>query len=375
MGFIRYYPTKDTSISNADPAAGSIDTSDSNIGASEILNLYRTSDHAATSSILIGFDPMPTGSVAYLKMFDAQHSSTLPSGYVIKIQPLEQDWSEGTGLDADYYSDIGTANWLSATNSSSWGPTTGTLSATFDVVNGHEDLEVDITALTSSMTHGLSVKIDPAWPGDYYIKEFHSRHTHFPTKRPYIEHRFADWTGSFSMQNIYTATTGPYSGSVFSTATFTAAMLNTLVTSGTLTASAMPAVTVDPTGALVSQISDLRAVYDADEVVTLHLNTRLKDWNPATVATASVAAPSVILTSMYYRITDVVTGEVVVPFGIIPIAYTKLSYNDNGNYFKLHMGSLPEGQLLQIDFIYQTPVGDWIVLPGTANRFRVTTNG
>ena len=38
-------------------------------------------------------------------------------------------------------------------------------------------------------------------------------------------------------------------------------------------------------------------------------------------------------TSSYYQIKDVVTEEVVVPFG----DYTKLSCDSNGNYFKLNL--------------------------------------
>jgi hypothetical protein len=409
MAFYRLYPSKDTSIANGDPSVWAQDISDANVGASEILNIYYTVESVTSSAhTLVQFDldkiPLEaknSGPTFQLKLFDAQHSGTIPTEFDAVVYQVSQSWQEGAGHDMDYYTDNGASNWFSASNSASWSVAGGSSRSTAGLVldaplpvpffnsvtssyhfyTGHEDLDTDVTPavndwMTNGNNFGFFIKVDPTLTSrDYYIKKFHSRHTHFPTKRPYLDVRWNDWTGSFSLHNIYTATTGPYSGSVFSTSTFTAATLAALITTGSLAVSAVPSVTVDPTGALVSQISDLRSVYSNDEVVTLHLHTQLKDWNPATVATASAATPNVLLTSMYYRITDVVTGEVVVPFGIAPVAYTKLSYNDNGNYFKLHMNSLPEGQLLQIDFIYQTPVGDWIVLPGTANRFRVTTNG
>lgn len=373
MSFFRVFASRDVSIANADPSVGSKDISTVNVGASEILNLYKTSEFAATASILIDFSQSvpATGTQVFLKLFDAQHSNTLPTSYTVSVRPLEQNWSEGGGLDADYYTDSGTANWLSATNSSSWAALTGATSATAFFTNGHEDLEVDITALVPSL---YGFRIDIVETGtDFYIKEFHSRQTHFPTKRPYLEYRRADAVlSTLTTSTLYAVVSGDYSGTVWASSSAWASYLS----SGTMiTQSAFNSI-VDPTGAIVASLPSLKPVYDVVEVPALRLQCQRKDWNPATALTGSSVTPNVVLTKAYLRITDVITDEVLVPFSTGALQYTRLSYDDSGSFFQIQMSSLPTGSLLQLDFLYEAPTGsgNWTLIPGTANRFRVTSH-
>ena len=66
-----------------------------------------------------------SGSVSYyLRIYNAQHSRTVPEDYKLTVNPLSQSWQEGTGLDLDTYEDetrgnIG-SNWMSASNTSGW---------------------------------------------------------------------------------------------------------------------------------------------------------------------------------------------------------------------------------------------------------------
>ena len=37
----------------------------------------------------------------YLRMFNAEHSKTVPRGYKLVVQPISQSWQEGEGLDLE----------------------------------------------------------------------------------------------------------------------------------------------------------------------------------------------------------------------------------------------------------------------------------
>lgn len=423
MAFKRYYPSRDTSVANYDPAAGSKDVSFANVGASEILNLYQTTEGgsarvrsysvgeyltssifpegayypvsgsylsgvaafsgalhwsgsvyqlapgAGVAKVLIDFvDPIvipSSGSPAvFMKLFDAQHDQTLPVGYTVIVRPVEQDWTEGAGHDLDFYTDLGVANFLSATLSSAWVSPTGTASATFSrFVTGHEDLEIDLTGILISSA-GFEIYIDPSLSGsDLYIKKFHSRQSHFPTKRPFIEVRWNDFvSGPLSTTPVLLVTaSGPWSGSYvekWNTSSFgcvTASVTNSLV---------------DPTGALNFSLYDLKPVYDSSEVTRLHLYAQPKAWNPAETLSASSGLSGTVLTNAYYRVVDAVTDEVLVPFGSGSPAYTKMSYDDRGNYFDFYMPNMPTGTLLRFDFEYDIS-GTRTFVAGDEFKFRV----
>ena len=54
---------------------------------------------------------------------------------------------------------------------------------------------------------------------------------------------------------------------------------------------------------------------------------------------------------MYYSVSNFETGEVVIPFGTGSSKYTKLSYDNNGNYFNLWMNSFVPGFMYEIVFL------------------------
>ena len=380
MAILRVFPDKDTTAANYDyPSMGTKDISDYNIGASEILNLFQTEDMSGTASIFISFPmsefPVDLTAAFYLHLADAQHGKTLPYGYTVHIQPVAQNWDEGRGLDADYYTDLGYANYHSATQTTAWqNPTTLSSTVTFSFPTGYEDLNANISSLISTAEFGYNIHIVDL--GTYYIKMFHSRQTHFPTKKPYLEARWEDWTGSYSTYDMVKVLSGAYSGSFYPASTFTSAALSELSGSGSALIVQFSVPTVDPTGVLVSSLYNLKSVYDASEVVQLNLTTQRKDRGAVAIPTASSETSSVVLTNIYYRVVADVTDEVVVPFGTGSLKYTKLSYNDSGNFFNFRMANLPTGTLMRFDFIYDIS-GSWTMIPGDAFKFRVTevTNG
>jgi hypothetical protein len=254
--------------------------------------------------------------------------------------------------------------------STTWSAPTGTASSSFFFNTGHEDLEVDVTPLTA--TFGYRVGVSSRHVGeDHYIKKFHSRQTHFPTKRPFLETRWDDFSGSLTLKTQYV-----YSGSIMDQSLYTSQTLSVLSSSGVITTVTIPENSVDPTGSLVHSLYDLKPVYNVNEVVNLHLYSQLKDWNPVAIPTASSGTPTAVLTKAYYRVINDVTDEVLIPYGISgtngsSIDYTRLSYNDEGNYFQFNMINVPTGTLVRFEFIYEVS-GTWTWINGNDFKFRVT---
>ena len=131
MAIKRYFATKDNTIANAFADNLTTRATGSNMGAADILETFvihgQTSAsidaanaeqsraiiefpiNTISSDMSAGILPNSSGSIKfYLKMFNAPHGNTLPEDFTLDIKMLSQSWSEGTGLDMDNYSDIGT---------------------------------------------------------------------------------------------------------------------------------------------------------------------------------------------------------------------------------------------------------------------------
>jgi hypothetical protein len=372
MAIRRYYPLRDASIANLDTSlVGTKDISDSNVGASEILNLYHISGASPPEEarVLIQFPSasFPSGSQVYLKLFEAQHSESIPSDYTVVICPLEQSWTEGSGHDMDYYTDTGSVSWNSASLTAAWANPgaygSASVSATFYFETGHEDLECDISEMSESMPYGLLIRTHPdLWIVDSYIKKFHSRQTHFPQKRPYLEVRWSDWTGSLSTEKHFRVqSAGPWSGSLIDEWTYTGSMAGTVVD--------VTSTLVDPTGALDVKVYNLKSAYYTNEVANLRVDIHPRDWIVATVAAALPDPTPAVVQDAYYRMVDDLTGEELVPFGTGSLKHTKLSFDDRGNYFTFYMECLPPERVCRIDLGWNIS-GSWEVRRGDDLKFR-----
>lgn len=268
MAIKRYVAEIDTTISNAFKSDLQTRGTGSNMGAADTLEVFSVYGQAHTSSaelsrILVQFPVQEisssransvipgSGSVNfYLKMYNAEHSYTVPSDYTLEILPVASPWKEGSGLDMDEYSDetrdeLEGATWLSRSNGEAWTAVggdfepgsahAGPYTASFD--KGTEDLELDISELVeqwlASVTasnstversnNGVLIKLlgtheayhsssalteqqdkydqDSAdnipfnltgSKSSYYTKKFFSRTSEFFFKRPVIEARWDD---------------------------------------------------------------------------------------------------------------------------------------------------------------------------------------
>ena len=251
----RFSATKDNTITNAYQQNLSTRGTGSNMGASDILEIFsiygqQSSGSQELSRIIIQF-PIKTDIAAartseeipasgnvnfYLRLYNAKHSQTTPSNYDLEVCAISSSWSEGHGLDMEEYKHLEPSNWVSASSATVWirnggdyytGSGDPVVSQTFDV--GTEDLILDVTPIVEAVLqdsgtskalpdYGFGIKLTSefeasasATPGggvaadsdfvidnrngstrSYYTKKFFGRGSEFFFKRPKIEARWND---------------------------------------------------------------------------------------------------------------------------------------------------------------------------------------
>ena len=221
MAIKRYTADADNVITNAYEENLSTRATGSNMGLSDVLEVFSvyaqadaTSTEYARSLVKFPISSISTdrtagtipatGSVSfYLRMFNAEHSETLPKNFKLVVEAISSSWDEGHGLDMDTYTHSGTSNWISASSTAAWTSAGGDFhsepyyTASFD--DGTEDLELDITALVeqwiagTKSNYGLGVKLTSSHESEtrsYYTKKFFARGSQYFFKRPIIEARW-----------------------------------------------------------------------------------------------------------------------------------------------------------------------------------------
>lgn len=200
-----YSASADTTITNAYKSDLITRGTGSNMGSSDVLEVFSIYGQASGSSdelsrVLVSFktedisadrsagDIPASGSVDFiLKLYNAPHSFTLPKNYTLETKPVLQTWQEGRGLDMDEYKDetyeLEGANWIYAASGSKWlGHATNlsgeSVGGSFfddeladndttdngltglrrvykqDFVDGTEDLEINVTELVEEWMAG-----------------------------------------------------------------------------------------------------------------------------------------------------------------------------------------------------------------------------
>jgi len=246
MAIKRYAADQDTIITNGYDYTLSTRGTGSNMGYADSLEVYsiygqtsastegRSSELART---LVRFPvtdmitDRTNGAIAasgsmswYLRLYNVETAYTLPQDFILTVRALTKDWSEGTGLDMDEYTDLGNANWMNASNSTAWDNVGGDFhrhpTFTVSFPRGYEDLEVDVTPLveewiaSTKNNHGVCIRLtgsqEAYYSGSagstgsyggpvhnltgsedtYYTKRFSSRSSQYFFKRPVIEARW-----------------------------------------------------------------------------------------------------------------------------------------------------------------------------------------
>lgn len=241
MGIYRLTASQDTTLVNAFQQNLQTRGTGSNLGASDILEVFSIFAQASSSSveqarILIQFpvDEIATqrslgnipasGNVDFfLKLSNAPHSETTPENFTLNVLPVSQSWEEGIGLDMEGFRDLTRddlgANWIRARGNTSWTTPGGdflsapTSSQFFD--SGLEDLDVNVTSLVEHWlagtieNYGLAVKLtaslETGLNRSFYTKKFFSRGSEFFYKRPFLEARWnsslKDNRGNFAVSS------------------------------------------------------------------------------------------------------------------------------------------------------------------------------
>ena len=253
MGLYRYTASADNTITNAFRSNLEFRGTGSNMGAADVLETFyivgQTSGSTGLSSeksrILINFPfsdiesdrsaSIPTipasGSVSwFLKLYNAEHASTLPKDFNISVQAISASWQEGTGLDMDEYTDqtyglITGSNWIVSSLGNNWttaggdtiphdpGDSDAHYTGVQGFSDGTEDLEIDVSHMVELMLHdsgsglaryGFLVKLSGSHETgsqSYYTKKFFARSSEYFFKRPALEARWdsseKDRTGNF----------------------------------------------------------------------------------------------------------------------------------------------------------------------------------
>ena len=138
MAIKRFFSTKDTTITDAYRQNLVTRATSSNMGASDILEVFSIYAQASTGSLeaqraLIQFNTneisssrddgnIPaSGSVDfYLRLYNAKHTQTLPKEYTLEVLAVSSSWEEGVGLDMEDYKDLDSANWISSSDGVLW---------------------------------------------------------------------------------------------------------------------------------------------------------------------------------------------------------------------------------------------------------------
>ena len=230
MSIKRYVANADNSITNAYKSNLVTRGTGSNMGASDVLEVFHIYGQESSASvedqrILVEFPitdissdrtagTIPaSGSVDfYLCLYNAKHSQTVPRNFDLVVSAVDGSWEEGDGLDMEEYSDLTYdetgSNWINRQASTAWITEGGdyfidaSSSFTASFTSGVEDLKINITPLVeqwidsagnvlgSKTNNGVLVKLRNNAEDavrSYYTKKFFSRTSEFFFKRPLVE--------------------------------------------------------------------------------------------------------------------------------------------------------------------------------------------
>jgi hypothetical protein len=353
-----------------------------------------------------------------LKLINAPHYETLPYSFDLVVFPLSRSWDEGRGLSNfdEGLKDAGASNWNNATTLTQWSLTGSdfitTLSASQHFDDGLEDLDVDISNIVYSWltgglpNNGLIVKFPDNYEtgsSTFYVKKFFSRHALVPERLPRIEAKWTNAvqddranikynsTGSLfyyrSLNGEFSNAAGPVFVNVLNSSstvvqTITASLRETGIyeasgvfvsfTSSTsiyrdvwfTSASQLFTGNFSPSFATGSNyfeiakvtvdIPNLKEQYFNDEETIIRVFCRDVDYRPALRKSGSTDVTAHYVKDAYYEIVNYDTNNPIFTFSTGSNKYSKLSYDKNGNYFKLKTSSLEKGSVYKIKILIKS---------------------
>lgn len=309
----------------------------------------------------------------------------------------------GLSMHDEGLKDAGVANWNKATVITDWDqPGASYFSASYMTASqffetGFEDLDVDISNivglwLTGGLqNNGLIIKFADAYEQsseDFYVKKFFSRNAHATERSPRLTtlwekiiqddrknmyynvpgtlfyYRFENGVASSIPLPLYVDI---YNGSNDLVQVLTASQhadgiyradgVNVSPHSATVAFRDIwhDGITQYFTGTFVAEYSTGSQYFDYDnftlnipnlktyqrgEKVMVRVFIREKDYRPAIELYAGKPPVPLFMKDAYYQIQNAETEEIIVDFSTGSLKYSKLSYDENGNYFELWTDSL-----------------------------------
>jgi hypothetical protein len=154
-------------------------------------------------------------------------------------------------------------------------------------------------------------------------------------------------TGIYSASVVINNTTSSFSGTWYDiwfsgAVTYMTGTFIPLVLSGAM---------VDQYDEYVLDVTNLKREYRDSEQQRIKVNARKKNYKTVLRSSASLVSQKEYIEKMYYSVVNNETGEIVVPFGTGSLEYTRLSYNQDGNFFDMDFSSMVPGFTYRLRFL------------------------
>ena len=273
--------------------------------------------------------------VSYLKLFLA--NAYIPSDYNIIGYPISRSWEMGLGRSTDEPINTIGCTWSSSAQSINWTNAGGdylvniSSSQDFNYIS-NKDININISNIVTNwysgsiINYGILLKQSSSIEGsnDPIVTRFFSMDTHtiYP---PQLEFRWDD--------SLYNTTLNPVISSDF-----------------------------------ISTISNLKNEFEENTIYKFKIKARDKyptrQFTTSSIYLNAKALPS----SSYWALKDVKTEEMVIDFDL---NYTKISCDNNSNYFTIYMDGLEPERYYQILYKIILSNGENIIIDNNTNYFKV----
>jgi hypothetical protein len=340
MAIYKIFSEKDTYISSY--------YSTQNFGRDEILEISNeTSNISLNSNINRALIQFPTNQInntinnlitgsftSHLKLFLA--TALIPLEYSIEVYPISQSWIMGLGRSANEPKTLEGCTWLSDGNNNWLTPggdyLTSISSSQFFTNISNKDINLNITNLVISWHSGslenygviLKYNEDIENSNNDVITKFFSMDTHtiYP---PQLEFKWDDSNYNTTLSQI-------------TTSDFT------------------------------SNITNNKSEFEENTIYKFKIKARDKyptrQFTTTSVYTNTKALPS----SSYWALKDIKTEEMIIDFDT---TYTKISCDNNSNYFTIYMDGLEPERYYQILYKVILPNNETIIIDNKSNYFKI----
>jgi hypothetical protein len=111
--------------------------------------------------------------------------------------------------------------------------------------------------------------------------------------------------------------------------------------------------TVSSVPEYIFNINNLKAYYNQDERARLNIFVRERDWQPTIYTVAYSNVENTSIPNLYYKIFRLNDNYTIVDYSTGSLAYSKTSYDSNGNYLELDMN------IFEKDYGYGIRLATW----------------